>query len=64
MVHTPGHSECYLFLWVIVSLTAYLISTDTQSNYVGYFLYFVVIRCFCVKTDGDDLYGISSETSK
>ena len=53
-----------LVLWVIVSLTAYLISTDTQSNFVGYYFYFVVIRCLCVKTDGDDSYGISSETSK
>lgn len=28
-------------LWAIVSLTAYSISTDMQSNYVGCYLYFL-----------------------
>lgn len=41
-------------LLVIVSLTAYSISTDMQSNYVGCYLYFVVIRCSCAKADGAD----------
>lgn len=53
-----------IVLLVIVSLTAYSISTDMQSNYVGCYLYFVVIRCSCAKADGADFYGISSETSK
>ena len=56
------------YIWLNYSgantLTAYSISTDMQSNYVGCYLYFVVIRCSCAKADGADFYGISSETSK
>ena len=45
----PWTQWVLLVLWVIVSLTAYLISTDAQSNYVGYFLYFVVIGAFALR---------------
>lgn len=38
-----------LVLWVIVSLTAYLISTDTQSNYVGYYLFLSLLGAFALR---------------
>ena len=47
----PLDTVSAIVLLVIVSLTAYSISTDMQSNYVGCYLYFVVIRCSCVKAE-------------
>ena len=37
----PLDTVSAIVLLVIVSLTAYSISTDMQSNYVGCYLYFV-----------------------